>query len=98
MTSLLQVGYGTGMAEYRTGDVIEGDFEMQSILGAPGGSGMALRVTRLLDGREYAMKIFFPSKGGEAVQRELKALQAVNHPNIVKFVWAGKLSTGSGIS
>lgn len=81
------------MAEYRTGDIIDGDFEVRSVLG-DGGFGMVLRVGRLLDGREYAMKLFYANKGREEVQRELRALQAVNHPNIVRVVWAGQISTG----
>lgn len=80
------------MPEYRTGQVLGGDFRVISMMGA-GAYGTVLRVERLLDGREYALKLFHASQARERVQRELRALQRVNHPHIVRVVWAGQLPT-----
>ena len=79
--------------EYKTGSIIDNEFMVLSALGG-GAFGLVLRIERLLDGREYAMKIFYSTAAREFVERELRALQAVNHPNINKVVWAGQLRSG----
>jgi serine/threonine protein kinase len=78
--------------EYRTGDVLGDEYEIRGTLGG-GSYGLVFKVMRLLDGREYALKLL-PTSGIERARRELRALQAVNHPHINRVVWAGRLSSG----
>lgn len=81
------------MPEYRTDDVIDENYRVISVLGG-GTFGTVLRVERLLDGCEYAMKLFRVARARDSVERELKTLQAVNHPNINRVIWADRLADG----
>lgn len=82
------------MAEYRSGDLIAGEFRILSFLGA-GTFGRVFRVEWLEDHREYALKVFEASADRGQVERELSALRRIDHPHVVKVVGAGSLRDGS---
>jgi serine/threonine protein kinase len=78
--------------DYLIGDMIDGKFKVLDVLGSGGFS----RVYRVLDpvgDSEVALKMF-DSDGYSAARREINALRKVNHPNVVKVVWADKTADG----
>ena len=70
-----------------------GGFRILGPLGK-GGFSSVYRVLREVDGKEYALKVFNARGNVEIVRRELQLLQKVNHPNVVKVVWADQLEDG----
>lgn len=85
---------GTGpKATYEPGDVIDGKFEVRGVLGK-GGFSSVYRVYRALDDREYALKVFNAGDAYEKVQREVNVLRSIDHPNVVRVVWADRTQAG----
>ncbi len=59
-----------------------------------GGYSEVWRVKHTIQSRDYAMKVFYPSVQYDSVIKEFEALEKVDHPNVVKFKWNGKLNNG----
>jgi hypothetical protein len=78
---------------YAVGDVVEGRFEILGLLGQ-GGFSKVYRVHDDVEDEERALKLFDSAAGYEAVRREIGALRKINHPNVVKVFWAGKMTSG----
>ena len=83
----------TSSADYATGDVIDGRFEILRVLGQ-GGFSKVYRVRDEVEGKERALKLFNTAAGHEAVRREIGALREIHHRNVVQVFWAGQ--TGAG--
>ena len=75
--------------DYAAGDVIGGRFEVIEQLGS-GGFSRVYKVTDVIEGETRALKLFESATGYDAVRREIGALRRVNHPNVVKVVWADR--------
>jgi serine/threonine protein kinase len=72
---------------YEPQDVIDGKFEVRARLGG-GGFSDVYRVYHALEDRELALKIFNSSGGFDKLQRELQILRSIDHPNVVRVIWA----------
>jgi hypothetical protein len=83
----------TKPSEYAAGDVIDDRFHVIRLLGR-GGFSKVYRVRDDVEDAELALKLFDSAAGYEAVRREIGALRKIQHPNVVKVLWAGK--TGAG--
>lgn len=79
--------------EYEAGDLIDGKFEVRSKLGG-GGFSTVYRVYNALDDQEYALKVFNAKVPYENVQREISLLRTIEHPHIVRAIWADRTSAG----
>src|SRR5262249_42450510 len=53
------------------------------------------RVFDRLEEVERALKIFTTAHGYDAVKRELGFLRKIDHPNVLKVIWADQLSDGT---
>jgi serine/threonine protein kinase len=78
---------GTPIAyEFVSGDIIGGDYEVLSIIGA-GGMGNVYRVRHTIMQKEYALKTLSAEKVTEVAwrrfQNEAQAIARMNHPNVV---------------
>ncbi len=78
---------------FSPGEVIAGTFEVRGPLGK-GGFSNVYRVYRRIDDREYALKIFSARDGFGLAKRELDFLRRLDHPNVVKVVWADQTPDG----
>ena len=77
---------------YSTGDVIGGRFEVEEVLGE-GGFSRVYRVHDAVESEVRALKLFDSAAGYDAVRREIGALRKVDHPNVVKVIWADRTSS-----
>jgi len=59
-----------------------------------GGFGKVFAAHHDIQNKDYAIKIFERGSNVENAINEFKALNALDHPNIVKFVWNGRTSQG----
>ena len=84
---------GAKAADYVAGDVIDGRFEILSVIGQ-GGFSKVYRVRDDVEDEERALKLFDSAAGYEAVRREIGALRKIRHPHVVEVFWAGKTETG----
>jgi len=84
---------GTPAHDYVIGDVIGGRFEVEEVLGS-GGFSKVYRVRDIVEGEQRALKLFDNAAGYEAVRREISALRKVDHPNVVKVIWADRTDRG----
>jgi serine/threonine protein kinase len=75
------------------GDAIGGRFEVEELLGS-GGFSKVYRVRDVVEGEERALKLFDNAAGYDAVRREIGALRKVDHPNVVKVIWADHTDQG----
>lgn len=82
-------------SHYEAGDLIDNDFEVRGMLGG-GGFSSVYRVYRALDDREYALKVFNENVDYDKVQREITTLRQIDHPHIVRAVWAVARARASG--
>ena len=79
---------GSGEApEAWMGEVIDGKYEVEEILGV-GGMGMVFRARRRIIGDQVALKILFPRFLKSELQRRLfqdeaQSTAALNHPNVI---------------
>jgi uncharacterized protein (TIGR02653 family) len=87
------VSSNTPARDYAPGDTIGGRFEVQEVLGS-GGFSKVYRVRDVVEGEERALKLFDNAAGYEAVRREISALRRVQHPNVVKVIWADRTDMG----
>ena len=78
---------------YSVGDVIDGRFEIQALLGE-GGFSKVYKVYDEVEDTERAFKLFESAAGYEAVRREIAALRKIHHKNVVEVFWAGKTTDG----
>jgi serine/threonine protein kinase len=78
---------------YVPGDVIDGKFEVRDELGK-GGFSCVYRVYRAIDDCEYALKVFNVGDAYEKVQREANVLRNIQHPHVVRVVWADRTQAG----
>jgi uncharacterized protein (TIGR02653 family) len=90
----VDVGSSSGRTSYRVGEVIDDRFEVRERLGE-GGFSTVYRVLDRVEGVERALKLFTSSEGYDAVRRELAVLRRVDHPNVVKVVWADQAPDGT---
>jgi uncharacterized protein (TIGR02653 family) len=79
--------------DYEVGDTIGGRFEVEELLGS-GGFSKVYRVRDVVEGEERALKLFDNAAGYDAVRREIGALRKVDHPNVVKVIWADHTDHG----
>jgi uncharacterized protein (TIGR02653 family) len=87
------VSSNTPARNYAPGDTIGGRFEVQEVLGS-GGFSKVYRVRDVVEDEERALKLFDNAAGYEAVRREISALRRVQHPNVVKVIWADRTDMG----
>jgi serine/threonine protein kinase len=59
-----------------------------------GGYSEVWRAKHTIQGRDYAMKVFFPSVQFDNVLVEFDVLNDLSHPNVVKFIYNGRLANG----
>jgi uncharacterized protein (TIGR02653 family) len=78
---------------FTEGDLIDGRFEVRERLGE-GGFSTVYRVHDALEMVDRALKVFNTTQGYDAVRRELGFLRKVNHPNVLKVIWADQSSEG----
>ncbi len=83
----------TPARDYVVGDTIGGRFEVEAVLGS-GGFSKVYRVRDAVEGEERALKLFDNAAGYDAVRREIGALRKVQHPNVVKVIWADRTDAG----
>jgi uncharacterized protein (TIGR02653 family) len=84
---------GVAARDYEIGDLIGGRFEVQEILGS-GGFSRVYRVRDVVEDEVRALKLFESAAGYDAVRREIGALRKVDHPNVVKVIWADRTPGG----
>jgi hypothetical protein len=89
----LRSSAGAKAADYAVGDLLEGRFEILSVVGR-GGFSKVYRVRDDVEGEERALKLFDSAAGYEAVRREIGALRKIHHPNVVQVFWADKTDAG----
>ena len=83
----------TPSRDYASGDTIGRRFEVEEVLGA-GGFSKVYRVHDIVEGEERALKLFDSAAGYDAVRREIGALRKIDHPNVVKVIWADRTEHG----
>lgn len=83
----------TPSRDYAVGDTIGGRFEVEQALGS-GGFSKVYRVRDAVEGEVRALKLFDNAAGYDAVRREISALRKVQHPNVVKVIWADRTEHG----
>lgn len=75
-----------GREDFRPGDVLDGRYRVESILGS-GGMGVVYRVTQMFVDKEFALKTLLKDQISEVklrrFQQEARAVFALDHPNIV---------------
>ncbi len=79
---------------YGAGDLVDDRFEVISELGS-GGFSRVYRVLDNVEGIERALKLFVTKQAYDSVRREIGALRKVQHPNVVKVIWAGQTQVGT---
>lgn len=76
----------SGREDFRPGDVLDGRYRVESILGS-GGMGVVYRVTQMFVDKEFALKTLIKDQISEVklrrFQQEARAVFALDHPNIV---------------
>ena len=72
--------------DYMPGDVLDGRYRVESVLGS-GGMGMVYRVTQMFVDKQFALKTIIKGQLSEVkirrFQQEARAVFALDHPNIV---------------
>lgn len=72
--------------DYIPGDVLDGRYRVESVLGS-GGMGMVYRVTQMFVDKQFALKTIIKGQLSEVkirrFQQEARAVFALEHPNIV---------------
>jgi ATP-dependent Lon protease len=76
------------------GEIVDERFEVRERLGE-GGFSTVYRVLDRLEGVERALKVFTSDEGYEAVRRELGFLRKVEHPHVLKVIWADQTLDGA---
>jgi serine/threonine protein kinase/tetratricopeptide (TPR) repeat protein len=76
------------------GDLVDGRFELETVAGT-GGMGQVFRA-RDQSGERVAIKVLRagPGEGALRFQREIRVLQTLHHPAIVRYVADGRAPTG----
>lgn len=74
-------------------DVIDGRFQVRARLGQ-GGLSAVYRIYWAFGDQEYALKIFNDVSSLDKIKREFTLLQSLQHPRIVKVVWADRTAAG----
>lgn len=77
----------------QVGDTIAGRFEVRALLGS-GGFSNVYKVRDAVEEQDRALKLFESAAGYDAVRWEINALRRVDHPNVVKVIWADRTDTG----
>ncbi len=82
----------TEPAKFGENDVIDGKYHVQKVLDA-GGSGRVYRVYDPIRDRVFALKVFEATALSlEFLKREVRTLQQIEHPHIVRFQGWGHLA------
>lgn len=89
----IDVSSKTPARHFGPGDTIGGRFEVQNVLGR-GGFSTVYRVRDVVEDVDRALKLFDNAAGYDAVRREIGALRKVDHPNVVKVIWADRTDQG----
>jgi uncharacterized protein (TIGR02653 family) len=84
---------GAEARDYHVGDVIGDRFEVLEVLGS-GGFSNVYRVRDVVEDEIRALKLFESAAGYDAVRREIGALRKVDHPSVVKVIWADRTPAG----
>ena len=79
--------------DYAVGDTIGARFEVEELLGS-GGFSKVYRVRDIVEDVQRALKLFDTAAGYDAVRREVGALRKIDHPNVVKVIWADRTDQG----
>ena len=79
----------------RAGDVVQGRFEVEMLAGS-GGAGQVFRAHDKQEDQPVALKVLGPSSARdvERFEREVRILQRVHHPSIVRYVAHGQTPEG----
>ncbi|MEL6349323.1 MAG: protein kinase, partial [Myxococcota bacterium] len=82
---------GSGTTSTSAGVLLGGRFQIRELLGRGGGGDVYLAHDQL-DGVDVAVKLYRPTsaQGRKRIIRELRALQLVDHPNIVRIIAHGE--------
>ncbi|MEO1365821.1 MAG: hypothetical protein AAFX50_01505, partial [Acidobacteriota bacterium] len=80
---------GTGDTLFAPGDVVEGRFRIERLLGS-GGMGEVYLAQRVGGGGAVALKMLLPellnnAKSLARFEREVKSTQAIDHPNVMRI-------------
>lgn len=78
---------------FKAGERI-GVFRVASEMVGKGGFAQVYKVTHTIQDQEFALKVYNSSVPLTSLIDEFKALQALKHPNIVKFIWSDQLPGG----
>lgn len=78
---------------FKAGEKI-GVFRVASELVGKGGFAQVYKVTHTIQDQEFALKVYNSSVPLTALIDEFKALQTLNNPHIVKFIWSDQLPGG----
>lgn len=78
---------------FKAGEKI-GVFRVASEIVGKGGFAQVYKVTHTIQDQEFALKVYNSSVPLSSLIDEFKALQTLNHPNIVKFIWSDQLPGG----
>jgi serine/threonine protein kinase len=77
---------GNRREDYGPGDVLDGRYRIESILGS-GGMGVVYRVTQMFVNKEFALKTLIKDQISEVkirrFQQEARTVFALDHPNII---------------
>ncbi len=84
---------GSSNREYGVGDLIHERFEVRAMLGS-GGFSRVFRVYDPIEEEERALKLFHSVAGYSAVRREISVLRRIQHPHVVKVIWAARTQHG----
>lgn len=87
-----QVQQSVDFDKLKEGDQVD-DYTIYKTLGK-GGYSRVFKVKHNIQGEYYTLKMFNESVNINSVIDEFKALEQLHHPNIVKFKWNGRTSTG----
>lgn len=88
-----EISSDTPSRDYAVEDEIGGRFKVEAILGS-GGFSKVYRVHDAVESETRALKLFDSAAGYDAVRREIGALRKVDHPNVVKVIWADSTDQG----
>jgi uncharacterized protein (TIGR02653 family) len=82
------------VGQFAVGETINDRFEVRELLGH-GGFSTVYRVHDRLENAERALKVFSTAQGYDAVRREIGFLRKIDHPHVLKVIWADQTNDGT---